>query len=188
MHFFHRKSGSSPRGSVKSDSFDPSETESSTSERTSVEGERRVEEEEEGRREEVEEEERMLPPSKEPGAQFSTATIKPKVGQKWTDQWKVSSSDGNSVAKLQNMLLFVTQQRKDDILLEMKTKPPWQKILLMFMLVFTADRIFCSRWRSLLERAKRWNPPQQGRRLPVRLSKALWLQGSYPHFYQFQLF
>ena len=56
------------------------------------------------------------------------------------------------------------------------------------MFVFTADRIFCSRWRSLLERAKRWNPPQQGRRLPVRLSKALWLQGSYPHFYQFQLF
>ena len=51
-----------------------------------MEGERRVEEEEEGRREEVEEEERMLPPSKEPGAQFSTATIKPKVGQKWTDQ------------------------------------------------------------------------------------------------------
>merc|ERR1719273_733807 len=42
-----RKSGSSPRGSVKSDSFDPSETESSTSERTSVEGERRTEEEEE---------------------------------------------------------------------------------------------------------------------------------------------
>merc|ERR1712012_1077571 len=39
-----RKSGSSPRGSVKSDSFDPSETESSTSERTSVEGERRTEE------------------------------------------------------------------------------------------------------------------------------------------------
>ena len=37
------------------------------------------------------------------------------------------------------MLLFVTQQRKDDILLEMKTKPPWQKILLMFMLVFTAE-------------------------------------------------
>ena len=56
------------------------------------------------------------------------------------------------------------------------------------MLVFTADRIFCSRWRSLLERAKRWNPSQQGRRLPVRLSKALSLQGSYPHFYQFQLF
>ena len=33
---------------MKSDSFDPSETESSTSERTSVEGERRTEEEEEG--------------------------------------------------------------------------------------------------------------------------------------------
>ena len=86
-----RKSGSSPRGSVKSDSFDPSETESSTSERTSVEGEsRRVEEEEEEgvrrREEEEEEEERILPPSsKEQGAQFSTATIKPKVGEKWSD-------------------------------------------------------------------------------------------------------
>ena len=42
---------------MKSDSFDPSETESSTSERTSVEGERRVEEEEEGSRREEEEEE-----------------------------------------------------------------------------------------------------------------------------------
>ena len=67
---------------MKSDSFDPSETESSTSERTSVEGERRVEEEE-GRREEVEEEEeRIVPPSKEQGAQFSSATIKPKVGER----------------------------------------------------------------------------------------------------------
>ena len=45
---------------MKSDSFDPSETESSTSERTSVEGERRVEEEEEGRREEVEESRRRI--------------------------------------------------------------------------------------------------------------------------------
>ena len=76
---------------MKSDSFDPSETESSTSERTSVEGEsRRVEEEEEEgvrrREEEEEEEERILPPSsKEQGAQFSTATIKPKVGEKWSD-------------------------------------------------------------------------------------------------------
>ena len=66
---------------MKSDSFDPSETESSTSERTSVEGERRVEEEE-GRREEEEEEERIVPPSKEQGAQFSSATIKPKVGER----------------------------------------------------------------------------------------------------------
>ena len=88
-----RKSGSSPRGSVKSDSFDPSETESSTSERTSVEGEsgRRVEEEEEEEEEEGvrrrEEDEGILPlsSSKEQGAQFSTATIKPKVGEKWSD-------------------------------------------------------------------------------------------------------
>lgn len=77
-----RKSGSSPRGSVKSDSFDPSETESSTSERTSVEGERRTEEEEEveerNKRRELEEE-RVLPPPKEQVGQFSTATIKPKM-------------------------------------------------------------------------------------------------------------
>merc|ERR1719350_2494563 len=77
-----RKSGSSPRGSVKSDSFDPSETESSTSERTSVEGERRTEEEEEveerNKRRDVEEE-RVLPPPKEQVGQFSTATIKPKM-------------------------------------------------------------------------------------------------------------
>ena len=80
-----RKSGSSPRGSVKSDSFDPSETESSTSERTSVEGERRTEEEEEveerNKRRDVEEE-RVLPPPKEQVGQFSTATIKPKVGSR----------------------------------------------------------------------------------------------------------
>ena len=87
VHKYHsRKSGSSPRGSVKSDSFDPSETESSTSERTSVEGERRVEEEEEGARREEEEEERIVPPSKEQGAQFSSATIKPKVGERWPDE------------------------------------------------------------------------------------------------------
>ena len=69
---------------MKSDSFDPSETESSTSERTSVEGERRVEEEEEGsrREEEEDEEERIVPPSKEQEAQFSSATIKPKVGER----------------------------------------------------------------------------------------------------------
>ena len=69
---------------MKSDSFDPSETESSTSERTSVEGEsRRVEEDEE---ESARRDEEILPPSsKEQGAQFSTATIKPKVGEKWSD-------------------------------------------------------------------------------------------------------
>ena len=83
-----RKSGSSPRGSVKSDSFDPSETESSTSERTSVEGER-VEEErgregEKGRPDGEEEErrrveeERLHQPTKEQGL-YSSATIKPKV-------------------------------------------------------------------------------------------------------------
>ena len=70
---------------MKSDSFDPSETESSTSERTSVEGERRTEEEEEveerNKRRDVEEE-RVLPPPKEQVGQFSTATIKPKVGSR----------------------------------------------------------------------------------------------------------
>ena len=72
---------------MKSDSFDPSETESSTSERTSVEGERRTEEEEEveveerNKRRELEEE-RVLPPPKEQVGQFSTATIKPKVGSR----------------------------------------------------------------------------------------------------------
>ena len=70
---------------MKSDSFDPSETESSTSERTSVEGERRAEEEEEveerNKRRDVEEE-RVLPPPKEQVGQFSTATIKPKVGSR----------------------------------------------------------------------------------------------------------
>ena len=71
---------------MKSDSFDPSETESSTSERTSVEGERRAEEEDEGGRREEEEEERIVPPSKEQGAQFSSATIKPKVGERWPDE------------------------------------------------------------------------------------------------------
>ena len=70
---------------MKSDSFDPSETESSTSERTSVEGERRTEEEEEveerNKRRDVEEE-RVLPPPKEQVGQFSTATIKPKVSSR----------------------------------------------------------------------------------------------------------
>ena len=70
---------------MKSDSFDPSETESSTSERTSVEGERRTEEEEEeveGNKRRDVEEERVLPPPKEQVGQFSTATIKPKVGSR----------------------------------------------------------------------------------------------------------
>ena len=71
---------------MKSDSFDPSETESSTSERTSVEGERRTEEEEEveqeGNKRRELEEERVLPPPKEQVGQFSTATIKPKVGSR----------------------------------------------------------------------------------------------------------
>ena len=93
---------------MKSDSFDPSETESSTSERTSVEGEsRRVEEEEEdggSRRREVEEEEeeeeRIVPPPKEQGAQFSTATIKPKVGEKWSDRRKVSDQQMKILCKI----------------------------------------------------------------------------------------
>ena len=55
---------------MKSDSFDPSETESSTSERTSVEGERGGEEEERSPTGPM--------TTKEP-SQYSTATIKPKM-------------------------------------------------------------------------------------------------------------
>ena len=55
---------------MKSDSFDPSETESSTSERTSVEGERGGEEEERSSTGPM--------TAKEP-SQYSTATIKPKM-------------------------------------------------------------------------------------------------------------
>ena len=40
------------------------------------------------------------------------------------------------------------------------------------------------RWRSPHERAKRWTKSQQGRRLPARLNRAQWLQGTFLNLVQ----